>query len=54
MGQCNYYLVKHENFTIEAENVACAGAISQVNFAVVSFIFDNYLILRFVGNELSD
>lgn len=32
MGQCSYYLVKHDNFTIEAENVACAGAISQVSF----------------------
>lgn len=30
MGQCSYYLVKNNNFTIEAENVACAGAISQV------------------------
>lgn len=28
MGQCNYYLVKTDNFTIEAENVACSGAIS--------------------------
>ncbi|XP_066254573.1 hemocytin [Euwallacea similis] len=35
MGQCSYYLVKTENFTIEAENVACAGAISQaMNFPV--------------------
>ncbi|CAH0555063.1 unnamed protein product [Brassicogethes aeneus] len=30
MGQCNYYLVKHDNFTIEAENIACAGSISLV------------------------
>lgn len=30
MGQCSYYLVKNDNFTIEAENVACAGSISQV------------------------
>lgn len=35
MGQCNYYLVKHNNFTIEAENVACAGSISQaMNFPI--------------------
>lgn len=32
MGQCSYYLVKTENFTVEAENVACAGAISQVKW----------------------
>lgn len=31
MGQCSYYLVKNENFSIEAENVACAGSISQVS-----------------------
>ncbi|XP_025836285.1 hemocytin [Agrilus planipennis] len=29
MGQCSYYLVKHTNFSIEAENVPCSGAISQ-------------------------
>jgi von Willebrand factor len=29
MGQCSYYLVKTPTFSIEAENVACAGAISQ-------------------------
>lgn len=33
MGQCSYYLVKNNNFSIEAENVACAGSISQaMNF----------------------
>ncbi|KAJ8974052.1 hypothetical protein NQ317_002298, partial [Molorchus minor] len=33
MGQCSYYLVKNDNFSIEAENVACAGSISQaMNF----------------------
>lgn len=33
MGQCSYYLVKTDEFTIEAENVACAGSISQaMNF----------------------
>lgn len=35
MGQCTYYLVKMDNFSIEAENVACAGSISQaMNFPV--------------------
>ncbi|EFA10333.2 hemocytin [Tribolium castaneum] len=29
MGQCSYYLVKTGTFSIEAENVACSGAISQ-------------------------
>lgn len=40
MGQCSYYLVKHEDFTIEAENVACAGAISQVCVTIFKiFVF---------------
>ena len=26
-GQCSYTLVKHNNFTVEVENVACGGAI---------------------------
>lgn len=30
MGKCTYYLVKHENFTVEMENIACGGAVSQV------------------------
>lgn len=30
MGQCSYYLVKGDNFSIEAENIACTGAISEV------------------------
>lgn len=30
MGQCNYYLLKGDNYSIETENVACAGAISEV------------------------
>ncbi|KAF5285691.1 hypothetical protein FQR65_LT13076 [Abscondita terminalis] len=29
MGQCTYYLVKHANFTVSAENVACSGTISE-------------------------
>lgn len=35
MGQCNYHLLRHENVTIEAENVACAGSISQVNLFTI-------------------
>lgn len=35
MGQCSYYLVKTTNVSIEAENVACAGSISEaMNFPV--------------------
>lgn len=30
MGKCNYYLVKGDNYSIEAENVGCSGAISEV------------------------
>ncbi|XP_069683352.1 hemocytin isoform X2 [Periplaneta americana] len=34
MGKCSYYLLKGDNYSIEAENVACAGAISEaMNFA---------------------
>lgn len=29
MGKCSYYLLKSEKITIEAENVACSGAISE-------------------------
>uniref|UniRef100_A0AAR5QHC1 Hemocytin n=1 Tax=Dendroctonus ponderosae TaxID=77166 RepID=A0AAR5QHC1_DENPD len=33
MGQCSYYLVKTDELSIEAENIACAGSISQaMNF----------------------
>jgi hypothetical protein len=32
MGKCSYYLMKGDNYSIEAENVACAGAISEVRF----------------------
>lgn len=31
MGKCSYYLMKDLNYTIEAENVPCAGAISEVS-----------------------
>lgn len=30
MGKCGYYLVKGEDYSIETENVACSGAISEV------------------------
>lgn len=29
MGKCSYYLLETDNFTIEAENVACPGSISE-------------------------
>ena len=29
MGQCNYYLLKADNYSIATENVACAGSISE-------------------------
>lgn len=33
MGKCSYYLLKMDNFTVEAENVACPGSISEaMNF----------------------
>ncbi|ERL85336.1 hypothetical protein D910_02756 [Dendroctonus ponderosae] len=33
MGQCSYYLVKTDELSIKAENIACAGSISQaMNF----------------------
>lgn len=28
MGKCSYYLLKRDNFSVEAENVACPGSIS--------------------------
>uniref|UniRef100_A0A1I8MML0 Hemocytin n=2 Tax=Musca domestica TaxID=7370 RepID=A0A1I8MML0_MUSDO len=34
MGKCSYYLLKTMNLSVEAENVACSGAISEnLNFA---------------------
>ena len=30
MGKCSYYLVKSPDYSIEAENTPCAGAISEV------------------------
>lgn len=38
MGKCSYYLMKTDNFTIEAENVACPGSISEsLNFGTGGF-----------------
>lgn len=36
MGQCTYYLVKTDNFSIEAENVACTGSISEVSLEFIN------------------
>ncbi|XP_037934058.1 hemocytin isoform X2 [Teleopsis dalmanni] len=37
MGKCSYYLLKTPNISIEAENVACSGVISEnLNLAVTS------------------
>lgn len=33
MGKCNYYLLKGNNYSIESENVACSGAISEVKYS---------------------
>lgn len=30
MGQCKYYLMKGDDYSIEGENVPCSGAISEV------------------------
>lgn len=30
MGKCSYYLLQTENYTVDAENVACDGRISEV------------------------
>ena len=43
MGKCSYYLVKGNNYSIEAENAACSSAISEVG-EVFFFIF--YLFLH--------
>ncbi|GLH02043.1 Hemocytin [Gryllus bimaculatus] len=37
MGKCSYYLVKGENYSIEAENVECSGALSKDIIAVGSY-----------------
>lgn len=38
MGKCSYYLLKRENFSIEAENIACPGSISEsMNLATTGF-----------------
>lgn len=30
MGKCSYYLLKSDNYSVEAENIACEGRISEV------------------------
>lgn len=47
MGKCSYYLVKGGDFSIEAENVACAGAISEVSIGVLK----NFRIERFLSSS---
>ncbi|XP_063233046.1 hemocytin isoform X2 [Bacillus rossius redtenbacheri] len=41
MGKCSYYLVKGSNYSVEAENVACAGSISE-NMGFSSFLSSTY------------
>ena len=36
MGQCSYYLMKGDNYSIEGENEACSGAISEVRYLNIS------------------
>lgn len=36
MGKCSYYLVKGDNYSIEAENTVCTSAISQVCFVYIA------------------
>lgn len=31
MGKCNYYMIKGDNYSVETENVACSGAISEAS-----------------------
>ena len=38
MGQCSYYLMKGDNYSIEAENVPCSGAISEVGSPLMSLV----------------
>lgn len=39
MGKCSYYLLQTENYTVDAENVACDGRISEVcSFTVNSWV----------------
>ena len=43
MGKCSYFLVKGDNYSISAENVACSGAISEV-LAPAIFHSSDFLI----------
>ena len=51
MGKCSYYLVKSENFSIEAENVACDYGENHFNEDVQdSFSCTKSLTIRFKQN----
>lgn len=39
MGKCSYYLMKGSNYSVEAENVPCSGAVSEVRNYTVSTFF---------------
>lgn len=41
MGQCSYYLLETAGFSVETENVACPGAISEVYYEF-HFLFIDY------------
>lgn len=42
MGKCSYYLVKADNYSVEAENAVCASAISEV--CTTSFEFQTLTV----------
>lgn len=47
MGKCSYYLVQSADVTIEAENIPCAGSVSEVCGLLLSFCIDLPLCLPF-------
>ena len=38
MGKCSYYLVQTNDISIEAENIPCAGSVSQVSVPVCASV----------------
>ena len=46
MGKCSYFLVRGDNFSVQAENVPCAGAVSEVSvfFFIVFKKFLSYIL----------
>ncbi|KAG7174163.1 Mucin-5AC-like 1 [Homarus americanus] len=42
MGKCSYYLVQGQDFSIEAENTPCAGAVSEVS--TLFLLLSRYLL----------